>query len=524
METWHPKRPFYAHQQRAFDRIRDLDYHALFMEQRTGKTPIAINKVAYDAEHGHVDAAIVIAPNLLHREWVHTYWNLDWPDHAPPCCSLAWDSRRTSNKSYVRALELLLTARGFALLGINIESIITQSALEYLSRFLRQRKVFAIIDESLDIGTYSSKRARVAIRIGRQSKRRLILEGTPTARGPLMLFSQFEFLAPGLLGATRYTAFCNQYAVYDPTPRYNNANGRVYHYRVQARDEEGKLIYRNMDVLRERVARHSFRVTRDECADIPPKVHEKVLFELTKKQRNAYDTLRRELRLFLENDREIDTAHVLTRLLREQQIASNFLMPPLPPVLCPQCSGSDADCPVCLGTGLKEAAKRGSGDVVVIDDDNNPRLIALTNVLERLSDQQGIIWARFNYDIEVISAWARSMGISHGLLYGGEEGSDRIEGIERFMRGEAQLMIGNPHAGGRGIDLSRASFVVYYSNSWSLRARLQSEDRAQSLKKREPTLYIDLVADDTIDDKILDALRHGNDVAMTLLQGARHDL
>jgi SNF2 family DNA or RNA helicase len=77
--------------------------------------------------------------------------------------------------------------------------------------------------------------------------------------------------------------------------------------------------------------------------------------------------------------------------------------------------------------------------------------------------------------------------------------------------------VGQPRTGGYGITLTAATTMIYYSNSYDLEIRLQSEDRAHRIKQENKVTYIDLVSPDTIDEKILKALRSKIDLAGRVL-------
>ena len=77
--------------------------------------------------------------------------------------------------------------------------------------------------------------------------------------------------------------------------------------------------------------------------------------------------------------------------------------------------------------------------------------------------------------------------------------------------------MGQPRTGGYGITLTAATTVIYYSNSYDLEIRLQSEDRAHRIGQTNKVTYIDLVSPDTIDEKILAALQEKINLAQTVL-------
>jgi SNF2 family DNA or RNA helicase len=137
----------------------------------------------------------------------------------------------------------------------------------------------------------------------------------------------------------------------------------------------------------------------------------------------------------------------------------------------------------------------------------------LERIVDGLSDQQGVIWARFRPDLDGIASWCQRRGITYARYDGSTDAEEREAGKAAFMRGERQLFIGNARAGGRGLDLSAATWVCYYSHDWGLRTRLQSEDRVQSLKRKDAVLYLDVIVEDSVDSRIVEALRAGKQIS-----------
>jgi SNF2 family DNA or RNA helicase len=77
--------------------------------------------------------------------------------------------------------------------------------------------------------------------------------------------------------------------------------------------------------------------------------------------------------------------------------------------------------------------------------------------------------------------------------------------------------VGNPQTGGYGITLTAANTVIYYSNGYDLEKRLQSEDRAHRIGQKKSVTYVDLIAEKTVDEKIVKALRKKIDIASEIL-------
>jgi SNF2 family DNA or RNA helicase len=142
------------------------------------------------------------------------------------------------------------------------------------------------------------------------------------------------------------------------------------------------------------------------------------------------------------------------------------------------------------------------------------------NIVEEFQGK-AIIWASYTHDIQQI-AYAlrrRFSGEAVALYYGETPQSERQEIVDRFQNPKDPLrfFVGQPKTGGYGITLTEATTVIYFSNSYDLEIRLQSEDRAHRIGQHHPVTYIDIVAQDTIDEKIIDALRAKINLAETVL-------
>lgn len=280
--------------------------------------------------------------------------------------------------------------------------------------------------------------------------------------------------------------------------------------------------YKNLDELHVKLSKFSSRILREQCVDMPPKVYEKHTFVLTDKQQQLYDELKKTFTAELE-DSVITAPLVLTRYLRLQQITSNFLPRPQGLIQCPECNpdrqvysgyNPDQTCLRCEGIGYVP----DSNEAKIIIDTINPRLDTMVAVINKLRPtEQVIIWSKFLHDRDLIEGWAIENGFSYARYDGTTPMEQRREGYNAFRDGRARLFISDQQAGGRGLDLSAAGCVIYYSHGWSLRFRRQSEDRAQNLAKKDPTLYVDIVAENSVDNNIVRALREGAELAQLIM-------
>jgi SNF2 family DNA or RNA helicase len=129
-------------------------------------------------------------------------------------------------------------------------------------------------------------------------------------------------------------------------------------------------------------------------------------------------------------------------------------------------------------------------------------------VLDEINGK-AIIWANYIHNIEQIADKIKQEygKDSYVTMYGATDVEDRKRVCDAFQTDtKVKFFIGNPTVGGYGLTLHAASYVIYYSNNYNLEVRLQSEDRAHRIGQTKNVLYIDIIAEDTVDEKIVSAL------------------
>jgi SNF2 family DNA or RNA helicase len=161
--------------------------------------------------------------------------------------------------------------------------------------------------------------------------------------------------------------------------------------------------------------------------------------------------------------------------------------------------------------------KLDNGEVIELP---NNRIGELLSVVEE-TDGKIIIWANYRHDIEAIKlALSKEYGMnSVGMYYGDTPDDERKRVLEEFQKPDSEMrfFVGNPSTGGYGLTLTAAQTMVYYSNSFDLEKRLQSEDRAHRIGQTKNVTYIDLIAVGTVDEKIVKALRDKIDIATQVM-------
>lgn len=487
-----------AHQIAALKADGGREAFALLMEQGTGKTwvVLAVTERLYAA--GNVDGLFVLAPNGVHTNWTRR----EIPTHMDvPVEMVAW--RAGVGARQLRAWEATLFRKRehgesppLRVLTMSYDAINTKAGLDFARRFLNATRAIMVLDESVRIKNPAAARTKRVMSLRHLAQYRRIMNGTPIGNGPMDAFAQFEFLDEGLLGTTSYRAFVAEHSVLMSmdTPQMKalvQRNPRIAHAQIVAKDEvTGAPLWRNLDKLQARIARHSFRILKKDCLDLPEKVYREHTFALDPTAQAAYDLMRDEFRLLL-GDGTVAPVQKLAALMKAQQITSGFVFPPPDP--------KNPDAP-------REPIMVGEPE----------RLRALMDLLEDIPGQF-IVWARFREEIAQIERAFRDAGISSASYHGGVTKDAREEAVDSFQGGKVRAFIGQPQSGGIGLTLNAANTVIYYSNDFSYLTRSQSEDRAHRIGTRKSVLYIDMIAEGTLDEQIVGTLLRKQDVAAIIL-------
>jgi len=133
---------------------------------------------------------------------------------------------------------------------------------------------------------------------------------------------------------------------------------------------------------------------------------------------------------------------------------------------------------------------------------------------------KAIIWAHYQYDIitiikEIVKVHGPCSVVDY---YGLTPQDERQDNIRKFQSDpKCRFIVGTPATGGYGITLTAANTVIYYSNGYDLEKRLQSEDRAHRIGQTKSVTYVDIMAEETVDEKIVKALRKKINIASEVL-------
>lgn len=462
-------KPF-LHQEAYLSRFWESPVAALFAEMGTGKSFMVINNIAMLYDQGRLNAALIVAPKGVYRNWMDSEIPKHMPNHVVHRMALWTPSPR---KAEQEALDRLFeVSEDLKILIMNIEAFSTTKGVRFASRYLLCHDALMAIDESTTIKTPSAARAKNTVKVGKQAKYRRIMTGSPVTKSPMDLYQQCEFLSPNCLAIPSYYAFQARYAITIERSLPSHTFKQV-------------VGYRRLDELKEKIDRFAFRVTKDECLDLPDKLYTRREVELTDAQAQAYNQMK-AMALAQIQGGLVSTVNALTQIMRLHQIVCGHV-------------------------------KLDNGQVVELP---NKRIEELLSVVEE-SDGKMIIWANYRHDIEAIKlALAKEYGMkSVGTYYGDTDGEERKRVLQEFQDPDSEMrfFVGNPKTGGYGLTLTAASIVVYYSNSFDLEVRLQSEDRAHRIGQTKNVTYVDLICPRTVDEKIVQALKDKIDIATQVM-------
>lgn len=351
-----------------------------------------------------------------------------------------------------KRVKLLSTAVDIYLINYEATRIITDE-------LIKAKFDLVVFDESQSLKGYTTQQSKACYRIAMSASHRLILTGTPVHNGPLDCFGQFRVLSGDIFG-TSYYRFRARYAVM----------GGFLNKQI--------LTYINMEEFKQKILRCSIIRKKEDVLDLPPRTYETIHIDLPDEQKRMYKQLRDQF--ISEIGTSVVTAPVmLTRIMRFSQITAGFYK--------------------------NIEGKEHSYET-------NPKQEWL---IEWLKDHghKCVVFVKFIKELKDLERRLSDNGIKFVSVFGDTE--DRIEVVKNFNGDTGiQVFIGQIDTAGQGINLQTASYCVFLSNNYSYGDREQAESRIhRNGQKAENCTYIDVVARETIDERVLKILKRKESLA-----------
>ncbi|WP_020571767.1 DEAD/DEAH box helicase [Neolewinella persica] len=318
-----------------------------------------------------------------------------------------------------------------------------------------------ILDEAQAIKNRGTKRSQVAMSL--QGDFRVATTGTPIENHLGELWNLFQFLNPGLLGS--FQRFNEKYTL--PITK-NNDNER--------RQQLRRLI--QPFILRRR--------KEEVLEELPPKTEVTLTVELSAPERAFYEALRqRALESIDESDGQTRRFQILAQLMKLRQAA---------------CHPKMVDPSVDIGSSKLE-------------------LLAETVREITESGHKVLIFSQFVRHLKLVEEWIIEEGIEYQYLDGSTPGKKRDEAVQAFQRGEGDAFLISLKAGGTGLTLTAADYVIHLDPWWNPAVEDQASDRAHRIGQQRPVTVYRFVSENTIEEKIVELHHQKRDLADSLLAG-----
>ena len=465
----------FKHQIDGVKHILAHPYAAIFDEMGVGKTKQVLDAGCVLFTHGVVDVLLIVVPASV---------KINYLDKDPKVGQIAahvwapYVSYAFHSKGLLKVHESTPRKPRLNIVVTNYEFIRNEKHARNLLDVIKGHKVMIVADESLLIKHHTSNTFKMMYMLRQHCDRAYIMDGMGMAGTVLDLYAQFAFLNPKIIGSSNWYTFRAHHCIMEKKGNFPVITG-----------------YKNIPELQAKIAPYVIRRKKEDCYDLPEKLFEIVAVPLSPPTWSIYCEMRDQMVAWLSDTSLTAAKNAGVRGMRLSQICSGIL------------GGVEEDGyvkePQVIGTEKVDA---------FMEWFNGQRQYG--------ADLRFIVWSRFRKEREVLAAKLRAANVPVYEIYGGQKAEDRSVAISEFTsatRGGSAVLIGQPQAGGRGLNLTTAWNVVYLSNDFQLDVRLQSEDRAHRFGMKNQVTYYDFVAtgpkgQNTVDLKILKALKHKHDV------------
>lgn len=489
----------YKHQQTGVEKLIKNPYFALYDEMGCGKSLQVIEATQQMYIRDMIDTVIIVTPAAVRAVWfdpeLGELQKHLWKDTAVKVIEFHTRKRTWSRPDYGvdKFLRFMIT---------NYDFIRNESRLNELSVHATPRTLL-VLDESSAVKNHRAKQTKACAFLRKKCGRIVLLNGTPIANNPGDMYSQGNLMSPTILDCKNWFHFRSRYAV------LGGFQGRQV---VQ---------WQHIDDLQRRFAPFVLRRLKVDCLDLPPKLPPVIIdAPLTPTTWATYKDMRDEFITWLDEVMPSMAGQAGVRALRLAQITSGFLGGAKQTQLCPSCSATTQQaCTQCLGTG-------SITDTLPAQEIGREKHKAFMAWLyERLGEDpsfKALVWCRWRAEADRLVTALESESLHVGRIIGGQKTFEREQAMRLLdptttPKGPT-VVVGIPQAGGMGLNLAASATVVYMSNDYSLKTRLQSEDRVHRPGQVRPVSYFDIVASGptgqrTIDHLIIKSLRAKEELA-----------
>jgi len=498
----------YKHQVESFHKFKYAKIAALNADMGVGKTKMAIDLLAFRHFIGAIDRVVVIAPNGVHAQWL----DQQFPEHCPVAYEgLVYTASKTLKNVKMQDLFFYNCKESSSLcvMTINIESFARKTGLDLVNRLFSTSKkgCAVVVDEASKIKTpdISTTKNVKKIRSEYPDTFRITMTGTPAAKGPVNLWSIYDFLHKNYMKCS-YIAFKMRHTVtfkktihakgkiiqkqepiteklFDTVKRditmrknqkcFDDAAIDDIKYKYGLSDSNFWMIhnlkkfkkYKNVESLIHFIEPDTYSISKTDCLELPPKIKEKKYFELNKHQKELITNLRKyAIATYQGEELTLEVKALLG--LRVLQICGGFFS-----------HHTDIE---------------GKYDVMPVKG-KNAKLDFIKHDLMEVGNEQSIIWAVYRPEIDMLCK-ELSKDFSIGRLDGSDDNTEnRRKTVNAFINGDIQHLVSHPEVGGMGYNFQNASVQYWYSRNYRTETRIQAEDRTYRIGTTRSPIYKDLL-------------------------------
>jgi len=443
----------------------------LLAEVGTGKTFTAISMLRMIKEkHGDLKI-LVLCPGVVINNWKNEIRKFSFPQDFENIYPLDQANKRTEKMFNINV------RREKCVVVTNYESLDQKMFLRHLTDWSPD---VIIADEIHRIKNPKSKRANAAVKLGEYAMYRIGLTGTAILNSPMDIFQQYLFLDQGYSFGKSFFNFRRNY-FYDANESWANKQNHFPDFRP---------IPGKMEEMSQKIEANSVKVIKAECLDLPPFIRHTLKLKMSDEQRKAYNSMMKDFLAFIQTEGEAkaSVANIaLTKGLRLIQIASGFI-------------------------GLEDGSTYSFKE--------NPKIEALEGILEETGDDKIIIWCSYRQNYGDISRFLLDKKIKFVTITGDQDSKEKTEAAEAFQTDPTvKVMLANRKAAGIGINLTAAPYSIVFSRNFSLEEEIQAQGRnyRNGSQIHEKITEINLIMEDTIEEKVVEALQNKQNIADIIL-------
>lgn len=426
----------FPYQHEAYLELRDKPYAAIFHEQGLGKTKIAIDLLLYWLQCRDIDTVLIVTKKTLVKNWCDEF---ETHTNLEP---KTLDSKHGNNFYVLNSPARVIVT--------NFETV--SGELERMKLYLNTRNVAIIIDESTKIKNPDAKITQAFFQLSSYFKIRVIMTGTPVANRPYDIWAQIYFLDSGESLGNDYKQFQHDCDLSNDLDTDISRRG-VFENTVSS--------------IFEKIKSFSVRETKNSgIVSLPSKVYHDLYVPFEETQMAMYDQVRIEMQLSLRKGDETildESPETIKRLLRLVQITSN-------PKL------------------LDDSYSHISAKEALLDQ-------VLNEVIQR--NEKAIVWSSFTGNVDYFCK--KYKDINAVKITGKLSVADRNKSVDRFKKGNAQVLFATPQSAKEGLTLTVANNAIFYDRGFNLDDYLQAQDRIHRISQEKDCHIYNLMVENSID-------------------------